>query len=228
MLLVHPIRGIGRRVVAVAVAPFASRSTVIISRHGRLILNPPASIIQSRPTMGASCQESQSRSRSWSWLESRAGVRGAGHVWQPRVRFKVEVWKRKRKRKRCGSRSGDHTLSRHQAANSRERCNAIAGPVVSVRAKGSGAAIIAVGLGRGCASDAPSGEGLGNNGGGLEDEGTDVARKGSEWLAQSVQVGASRAVQVGRCESSPAVAAVQLWPLCSLGALSVSVRSIER
>ena len=167
--------------------------------------------------MGASCQESQSRSRSWSWLESRAGVRGAGHVWQPRVRFKVEVWKRKRKRKRCGSRSGDHTLSRHQAANSRERCNAIAGPVVSVRAKGSGAAIIAVGLGRGCASDAPSGEGLGNNGGGLEDEGTDVARKGSEWLAQSVQVGASRAVQVGRCESSPAVAAVQLGRFVCLG-----------
>ncbi len=35
MLLVHPIWGIGRRVVAVAVAvaPFASRAAVIISRH---------------------------------------------------------------------------------------------------------------------------------------------------------------------------------------------------
>ena len=143
--------------------------------------------------------------------------------------IKVEVvWKRKRKRKRCGSRSGDHTLARHQAADGRERCNAITGPVVSVRAKGSGAAIMVVGLDRGCASDAPTGEGLGNNVGGLEDEGMAVARKGSEWLAQSVQVGA------GRCRPSSAGRSMRVESgcgrsLCSWGgvpALSVSVRSI--
>ena len=211
MLLVHPIRGICRRVVAVAVAPFASRSTVIISRHGRLILNPPASIIQSRPTMGASCQESQSRSRSWSWLESRAGVRGAGHVWQPRVRFKVEVWKRKRKRKRCGSRSGT-TLSlgikqlivERGAMQSRDR-SYLCGP------KGRAQRLLLSAWAEAVRAMHPVVRGWATTEVGWRMRGQTLrGKEASGWRSRC------RSVQAERCRSV-AASRVQLWPLCSCG-----------
>ena len=220
MLLVHPIRGIGRRVVAVAVAPFASRSTVIISRHGRLILNPPASIIQSRPTMGASCQESQSRSRvvvgvAVGGARCRARLAAEGEV-------KVEVWKRKRKRKRCGSRSGDHTLSRHQATKSRERCNAIAGRSYLCGPKGRAQRLLLSAWAEAVRAMHPVVRGWATTEVGWRMRGRTLrGKEASGWRSRC------RSVQAERCRSVDA-SRVLLWPLCGLGALSVSVRSIER
>lgn len=203
-------------------APFASRSTVIISRHGRLILNPPASIIQSRPTMGASCQESQSRSRSWSWLESRAGVRGAGHVWQPRVRLRL----------RCGSGSGNGSAAEAEAGTtlslgikqlivergamqSRDR-SYLCGP------KGRAQRLLLSAWAEAVRAMHPVVRGWATTEVGWRMRGQTLrGKEASGWRSRC------RSVQAERCRSV-AASRVQLWPLCSLGALSVSVRSIER
>ncbi len=160
--------------------------------------------------MGASCQGSQSRSRSW--LESRSGVRGVGHVWQPRVRLRL----------RCGSGNGNgsaaeaeagttHSLGIKQliverdAMQSRDR-SYLCGP------KGRAQRLLLSAWAEAVRAMHPVVRGWATTEVGWRMRGRTLRGKepGSEWLAQSVQVGASRAVQVGRCESSPAVVAVQL------------------
>ncbi len=126
---------------------------------------------------------------------------------------KVEVWKRKRKRKRCGSRSGDHTLSlgikqlivERDAMQSRDR-SYLCGP------KGRAQRLLLSAWAEAVRAMHPVVRGWATTEVGWRMRGRTLRGKepGSEWLAQSVQVGASRAVQVGRCESSPAVVAVQL------------------